>query len=610
MNPMPLPCPSCGQPSAGEACGACGAQRSPRIALTTFRWLALALALAGLVALRQAALARELPVTAVGQVDAALNGAYVRVAGRVTRPPRYDPATEALTFSIDDGSGALRVAAYRQVVRELVAAGQVPQVGDRVDLAGSLRVRQSEDDVALTLYAPEELHIMRASARTAALGALGPADALERVHVRGRVVALRRPVPGLLLLGLRDETGRLDLAIGSEVAALYGPLPALAPGDAVSVTAAVTLYDGGPQLALGAAADLVRLPAESVWPEPVALAALGPADAGRWVRVRGTLATSRAFSGGLRYTLSDDSGELALVLWDSVLSGRRPAEGAAIEALAVVGEYRGRLELVPELPGDLLMPAGAAEAGALPVEPPEEHGSATPGLPGTATPARTPARTPTPRPRGSATPPRTPAPTRSPAPPLRAIAALAAGEPATVEGEMLDAHNFSGGFKFVLADETGRVWLLLWQDDYVHVPGVAGLRPGARVRVSGQVQLYDGALELIPAGGRDVVVLTPGEGPDVAPRVIRTITGADVNTLQAVAGQVVDVKPFSSGVRVYVDDGSGSIEIVLWKAVWDSLPGRERIAPGIPLAATGLVSVYRGRVQLVPALPSYVVIRP
>jgi DNA/RNA endonuclease YhcR with UshA esterase domain len=531
-----------------------------KLSLTIWRWVALALAACGLLALHQAALARTLPVTAIARLDPELHGATLRVLGRVTRPPDYGAQTHALYFWVDDGSGELRVAVYGAVTQALIAAGHMPQAGDRVDLAGSLRVRASDGSMTLVLQAPAGLSVTRPPARPAALGELSADDALARVAVRARVSAAWQPAAGLQLFALRDPGGRIELVVPSEALASGGALPALRPGDSVAVTATVTLYKDEPQLTLGDARDLVLLPPGSVTPPAVAPGALGPADVGRWVRVEGALADPRAFNGGMRYALDD----VPLVLWNNVYSGTLAA-GTRVAVLAVVSEYRGRIELQPELPDDVVVLAAAA-----PDETPPPDASGTAPVP---------------------------------------IAALVDGQAAMVSAAVLDASNFAGGFKFVLDDGTGRVVLLLWKDDYPHVPGVAGLRPGAQVRVTGKVQSYDGALELVPGAGRDVVVLAPGSGPQVTPRAIHEITGADVNTLQAIEGAVVNAKPFAGGVRVYVDDGSGSVAVVLWNAVWENLAGREALGPGARVRVLGLVSVYREHVELAPALPVYVEVR-
>jgi DNA/RNA endonuclease YhcR with UshA esterase domain len=60
---------------------------------------------------------------------------------------------------------------------------------------------------------------------------------------------------------------------------------------------------------------------------------------------------------------------------------------------------------------------------------------------------------------------------------------------------------------------------------------------------------------------------------------------------------------------VYVDDGSGSVAVVLWNAVWENLAGREALGPGARVRVLGLVSVYREHVELAPALPVYVEVR-
>ncbi len=77
----------------------------------------------------------------------------------VVRSLTYDPESGYLAFWLDDGTGEVRVSAYRQVTHALVEAEKVPAPGDTVEVAGTLRVR--EDFLALTLDAAQALTLIR-----------------------------------------------------------------------------------------------------------------------------------------------------------------------------------------------------------------------------------------------------------------------------------------------------------------------------------------------------------------------------------------------------------------------------------------------------------------
>ena len=120
-----------------------------RLSLRVVKVLALLLATFGLGALWWTARHTDLPQLTVGEAQGLMNLAYVRMAGRVSRGVTYDPEGGYLSFWLDDGTGEAYVAAYRDVTAALLAEGKIPAVGDQVEVAGTLRLR--EDFVALTL---------------------------------------------------------------------------------------------------------------------------------------------------------------------------------------------------------------------------------------------------------------------------------------------------------------------------------------------------------------------------------------------------------------------------------------------------------------------------
>jgi DNA/RNA endonuclease YhcR with UshA esterase domain len=84
----------------------------------------------------------------------------------------------------------------------------------------------------------------------------------------------------------------------------------------------------------------------------------------------------------------------------------------------------------------------------------------------------------------------------------------------TVEGEIVALTAFSGrtgvrGIKVLLDDGSGQITLLLWQNVYDAVPDRERLAVGATVRVTGEVDVYQGELQVVPRAGRDVVVQRP-----------------------------------------------------------------------------------------------------
>jgi exonuclease VII large subunit len=77
------------------------------------------------------------------------------------------------------------------------------------------------------------------------------------------------------------------------------------------------------------------------------------------------------------------------------------------------------------------------------------------------------------------------------------------GNVVKVDGEVKDFYEHRNGhFFFNLEDDTGEIRVVIWEDmiEELRLGGidVSGIRDGARLEITGTVELYRGELELIP----------------------------------------------------------------------------------------------------------------
>lgn len=169
MTPLPTAavrgdhCPSCERfIGPADSCPYCGEDSARSPALRRLRTAALLLAFLGLACLYLMATHRELPVVDIQQITPMMNFAYVRVVGRVVREPRVitrDGRVDYCSFMIDDGTGTLRVQAYRRAAERLAGENRLPREGALVDVAGSLSVA-AEDAPKLRLQVVEQLRVL------------------------------------------------------------------------------------------------------------------------------------------------------------------------------------------------------------------------------------------------------------------------------------------------------------------------------------------------------------------------------------------------------------------------------------------------------------------
>lgn len=456
----PATCVHCGRyvGPAYATCPYCGAPHPVPVPLRVLRLLAVALATVGLAWLWWLARRTEVPLVEAGQVGGLMNFAYVRLAGVVPHRPTYDRESGYLGFWVADGTGEVYVNAYRDVTQALVAQGTLPAAGDRITVAGTLRVR--DDLVALTLNVPEHLSLTRPTAVPMLAGEVTLLDVGRRVWLAGQVRQVRTPYSGMTLITLQDESG--EIAVVMDARALTGTLPTLSVGQGLTVVGAVDVYRDTPQIVPATISDLQVGPLPVV-PRPyplTTLAELATRPVGAEVMAEGRVVALEGIKGGLRATLDDGVAQVALILWDRVYETLPDPValdvGADVRVVAEPQLYRDELELVPRA-GDAVTVVTAA-----------------------------------------------------PAPPWVAVDALQpqdVGQVVRVRGVLGVPEGFSAGVKVPLSDGTGAIPVVLWSDLYQTLTP----RPqaGLSAEVVGVVNLFQGQLELVPRSRYDWRVRPP-----------------------------------------------------------------------------------------------------
>jgi DNA/RNA endonuclease YhcR with UshA esterase domain len=615
-------CPSCGRdPGASDLCPYCGADLKRRLQIRTFGLVAIVIAVLGLIGLGVFATRQPIPAVKIADVQSTYNFAYVQINGRVSRVPSYNATSQTLTFWVRDETGELMVSSFRATTQGLITADRVPAPGDTVAVQGTLRVRETTP--SLTLDAPEALILTRAAAETASrdIGSLTADDALRAVTVRGVVRSIRSPFDGLQLITLRDATGAIDLALPAELEPIRGALPPLDVGQSIEVSGAVTLFDATPQLSLRRSADIQPLSERVAFARFMPLSDLNESSAGRWARVESAVEEVAPFSAGVKLTLSDGHRRISVLLWQDLWVALDKAAaiqpGTTLSVQGAVSVFHGQLEIVPEIPQDVAVlqvavlaptPLPTIEPTATTVAVLAATAIAAPtAMPSTLTSTPTTqvivaaTATATPRP-ATATPTKEPKPTTASTVQLVSISALttdSAGQIVTVRGKVVESSSFSAGFKFLIDDGTGRIMLTLFSDNYKFVPNRSGLNLGAEVSIEAKVAEYKGVLELQPNSGRDVIILTPGSSAGVPLTTINQLKKP--GQFVAIEGRITDVKPFSAGLNVFVDDGTGNVRVTLFTSVLAYVPNRDGLVVGANVRVVGKTDFY-GSMQVVPAL--------
>lgn len=321
--------------------------------LRPFRALTIVLALAGLLALIWAARATPRATTSAGAITPAMNFAYVRLSGVVIDFPALEPDGSYLSFRVADADGVVRAQAYRAAASGLLAADVIPSPGDEAQIEGTLRIRDGE--AALVVSSADGVVLTRRNADLIGLAGLDGLGLGQRAAVRGQIRRVRE-AGGLRILTLRDGNAEVDAVMSLDLPGAEREAPPVL-GTWARATGGVGEYRGRRQLLLMPGG---LTPERAPTPTPRPVSAINRSLLGDWVTTQARVSRLAPFKGGIRIGLAGDEGsELTMTLFDSVWNvvpfSSTLAAGDAVVASGRLTEFRGALELQPEIAPDFVL---------------------------------------------------------------------------------------------------------------------------------------------------------------------------------------------------------------------------------------------------------------
>ncbi len=168
------------------------------------------------------------------------------------------------------------------------------------------------------------------------------------------------------------------------------------------------------------------------------------------------------------------------------------------------------------------------------------------------------------------------------------------GQVVTVRAAVTAERPFKAGVRYILKDDSGEITLVLFERAKHGAPEI---RVGAVVEAAGKVDFYKETAQLVPARGVDLVVVAQPPPPE-PPAPMHTLSQADRGRRVTVTGVVVDAVHFSAGFKYILDDGSGRMQLVLFKQVYDQMKAPETLDVGAVVTATGQIDVFAEDLQL------------
>ena len=396
---------------------------------------------------------------------------------------------------------------------------------------------------------------------TLRLADLTVADAGRLVEVHGVLAAIQSFSAGVKG-SLDDGTAAITVVLWQDTYDRLVEPAAIVPGAILSITGKVQEYLGELEIIPLSAADVTVTGQQPVALDERELHQIAAVDVGQRVQVSGQIVGADPFSQGIKYTLDDGTATCTLLLWENVLEriqgGDALRVGASVVVRGEIAEYLGALEIVPPIPYDVEIlataepgPASQLEGRTIGSITSEEAGSSltleqvgiadiiyfSKGIKLTLvdesgsmvlllwqnvleeTPERYNLRAGNkiqvsgvidayqgelqivPRRGAEVVVLGAAGPVSIPERATGDISAMDEGQIVTVMGRLLDLVGDTWQ-KFWLDDGTGQVLVFLPQRVAEYIP--ADLQAGQQLRVTGEVDIYDGEVEIIPLAGCDV----------------------------------------------------------------------------------------------------------
>lgn len=224
-------CPSCGRfVGPVEICPYCTTHLKKRTAIKVYKIISLILAIFGTIGVYYISKHRQIPLVRIDEINPMMNFAYVRIHGKVTRVYPYDPQKHSLAFVVNDGSEEeLRVSAYRREAEKIVQLGLMPDIGDEVEVAGSLSIRENFRTMYINMA--ERMKRIPQEIKEISISEISRKNLGDKVRLNGVVLDARELASGIIYtLGdpnnedrtismpcWRRNVGQIDLPEGTEV---------------------------------------------------------------------------------------------------------------------------------------------------------------------------------------------------------------------------------------------------------------------------------------------------------------------------------------------------------------------------------------------------------
>jgi DNA/RNA endonuclease YhcR with UshA esterase domain len=551
------------------------------------------------------------PMRRLGDLSAADVDSLVQVEGVIVE---VSPFSAGIKFRLDDGSGKVTLLLWQDLYdslaeRDALAEGAMIRVqGQVAEYRGELEIMpETPSDVTVLIFAEQPSRAQSVVERE--LGDLTADDVGLVVAVEGVLQSLRSFSAGVKGT-LAGDTGMVTLLLWQDVYDGLAEPATLTPGAVLRVEGEVSEYKGELEVIPQSSADVMVVGKVELPSQERAVGQITADDVGQTVQVAARIVEVIPFSKGTKYVLDDGRASIILLLWQNIYDQLDDPDalsvGAQVSVRGEIAEYEGELEIIPQVPADVAVTSAGETETPTPTVQPTVEATTTPEP--TTEPTATPATEPTAEPTPSPTSP--PTPTSIPAVEIRSIGGITTADVGSTlsiaQAGIADVIYFSRGVKYTLIDGSGSIILLVWQNVVEEIDDRYDLVPGSQVEVTGQIDEYQGDLEIVPQAGSDVVLLAPGERLPIEERSVGDVSVSDEGRIFVVEGTVARTES-NKWLKAWLNDGTGEIIVFVPERAVEYLPAG--IGAGVRLRVIGAVDIYQGELEIIPLAAADVEVR-
>ena len=339
-------CPSCGRfVGAYEKCPYCGAELKKRMSLIMWKRIAVFGALAGLFLMWLAATKMEPKLLDVAEITETYNNAIIRAQGIVIER-KLTEEKGMVKLKLADKTGTVTAMSFSGLP-EFRKLGNLPKVGDRVDLLGQVQI---SDQYGATLFInfPSRVVILEAEpAAEVKISQINDTWVNSKVTVEAGV----KSPPRFGKATITD--GASDLILVLDEANLGEDIPVLKMGDGIRVTGLIAGSRDQMMIIPGSIEDIKLSEAVSFEISRRKIKDITLDNMNEAVEIEGKVVSFFPFKkGGGSITISDGTGRIGVPIFPSTFeripgADRLRLKGTRVRVRGKVGEYKDQPQVQP-----------------------------------------------------------------------------------------------------------------------------------------------------------------------------------------------------------------------------------------------------------------------